>query len=575
MCGIAAILGNGPKAERLAAMIAVQRHRGPDGEGVYIDPTERVALGHNRLSIIDLSNAGRQPMSRMDGKFHVVLNGEIYNYIEIRRELESEFEFVSRSDTEVLLNAYRKWGDACLDKLVGMFAFIIWDEAAKTAFAARDRFGVKPLYYHETADGTLLIASEIKALHAAGVPKVPDQEAWATYFTYGISDHSEQTFWKGINSLPAGHKISWKANSTNISRWYDLADRTGSDLDLRSESDVESDYFELMKESVKLRFRSDVPVGINLSGGLDSSSLLGLVHAVQGEDSDVKAFTFTTGNAQYDELPWVKAMLEKTNHPLIECRLSPDEVPALAADVSRSQDEPFSGIPTLAYAKLFETARANGAIVVLDGNGMDEQWAGYDYYNASSNGATAPVVQGSVDRAVRPECLDAEFAALATRFEPPNVFEDELRNLQYRDTRFTKIPRAMRFNDRISMRSSTELREPFLDHRMFELAFRQPAERKIVNGTRKKMLRDIARKFLPRTVSESPKRPLQTPQREWLRGELKEWTNERIEIGLQGEFGNWLDREAVRRTWAKYCAGESDNSFYVWQWISLSYLEGN
>ncbi len=575
MCGIAGIIGNGPKPERLEAMVAIQRHRGPDGEGAYLDPSGSAALGHNRLSIIDLSDAGRQPMSSRDGKVHIVLNGEIYNYIEIRRELESEFEFTSRSDTEVLLNAYRKWGAACLDKLIGMFAFIIWDESTQSTFAARDRFGVKPLYYHETSDGTLLIASEIKALHAAGVPRVPNQQTWATYFTSGISDHGEQTFWKGINSLPAGHKICWKANKTTVSRWYDIAERVGGEFDQRSENEVEHDYFELMKESVKLRFRSDVPVGINLSGGLDSSSLLGLVHAVQGEDSDVKAFTFTTGDANYDELPWVRQMLDRTNHLLIESRLSPDEVPSLTAEVSRSQDEPFSGIPTLAYAKLFESARAHGVIVLLDGNGMDEQWAGYDYYKASSNEAAAPVVQGSIDSAVRPECLDPEFRSLASRFDAPEVFVDKLRNLQYRDTRFTKIPRAMRFNDRISMRSSTELREPFLDHRMFELAFRQPADRKISNGTRKKMLRQISKKFLPLAVSESPKRPLQTPQREWLRGVLREWANERIEIGLQGEHGNWLDRESVRKTWKGYCAGESDNSFYVWQWISLSFLEGN
>ncbi len=573
MCGIAAIIGSGPKSEKLSSMVAIQRHRGPDGEGVFIASGGRGALGHNRLSIIDLSDAGRQPMPSTDGNFHIVLNGEIYNYIEIRRELESEFDFTSQTDTEVLLNAYRKWGAACLDKLIGMFAFIIWDESSQTAFVARDRFGVKPLYYHETNDGTLLIASEIKALHAAGVPRVPNETTWATYFTYGLSDHGEQTFWKGINALPAGHKIFWKENKTAISRWYDIAERVGDGFDRRSEDEVEKDYFELMKESIRLRFRSDVPVGINLSGGLDSSSLLGLVHAVQGEESDVKAFTFTTGDKNYDELPWVKQMLDRTNHSLIESKLSPDEVPALAAEISRSQDEPFGGIPTLAYAKLFESARANGVIVLLDGNGMDEQWAGYNYYQSSVNGSSAPVVQGAADSAVRPECLDTEFRSLARSLDAPQVFGDKLRNLQYRDTRFTKIPRAMRFNDRISMRSSTELREPFLDHRMFELAFRQPSDRKICNGTRKKMLRRIAQKFLPRTVSESPKRPLQTPQREWLRGELREWADERIEIGLRGEFGGWFDRNSVRSAWKKYCAGESDNSFYVWQWISLSFLE--
>ncbi len=182
---------------------------------------------------------------------------------------------------------------------------------------------------------------------------------------------------------------------------------------------------------MKLRFRADVPVGINLSGGLDSSSLLGLVHAVQGEDSDVKAFTFTTGDENYDELPWVKEMLTRTNHPLIVSELSSDEVPELAQKVQYSQDEPFGGMPTLAYAKLFEKARENGVIVLLDGNGMDEQWAGYDYYNSALNGNSASVIQGTKEKPVRPECLTEEFRQLAEPFEfhslifgiPPLIFE--------------------------------------------------------------------------------------------------------------------------------------------------------
>lgn len=570
MCGIAGIFGRDWRPEDLAEMVDSQRHRGPDGEGTYLAPQREAGLGHNRLSIIDLSDKGRQPMVSSLGNHVIVLNGEIYNYLELKQELESEYFFQTRSDTEVLLAAYQKWGENCLEHLIGMFAFIIWDKSEKTAFAARDRFGVKPMYYHQKIDGTLLIASEIKALHAAGVPQVANEKTWATYLTYGLYDHSVQTFWNDVYSLPGGHYLTWRNNRTAISRWYDIAEKIGDEYDQRPEGQVQAEYFELMKESIKLRFRSDVPVGINLSGGLDSSSLLGLVHEVQGKDGDVKAFTFVTGDANYDELPWVEQMLAKTNHPLIISKLTPEDVPALAEDVQYHQDEPFGGLPTLAYAKLFEKAREQGVTVLLDGNGMDEQWAGYDYYQPSLNGSHQPsLIQGTKEKPVRPDCLTPEFRALAEPLEFPAVFSDKIRNLQYRDTRFTKIPRAMRFNDRISMRSSTELREPFLDHRLFELAMRQPAERKITGGTRKKMLRDISQRFLPRAVSAAPKRPVQTPQREWLRNSLREWAGDRINSALAGPQGAFLDKTLVRDSLSNYFCGESDNSFYIWQWISM------
>jgi len=449
-----------------------------------------------------------------------------------------------------------------------MFAFIIWDEIEGTAFAARDRFGVKPLYFHTESDGTVLLASEIKALHAAGVPAVPDDETWASYLVHGLYDHSERTFWRGISALPAGHCMTLGQDSVRMTKWYDLAERVGVEFDARPDTEVIEEYFALMNESVKFRFRSDVPVGINLSGGLDSSSLLGLVHKVQGPESDIKAFTFITGDDAYDELKWVEETLARTRHPLVTSKLSVEDVPTLAASVQAHQDEPFGGLPTLAYAKLFETAKASGVTVLLDGNGMDEQWAGYDYYDEAS-GRLGSVIQGVSERPVRPECLTSEFRSLAKPLEPPAVFPDRLRNLQYRDARFTKIPRAMRFNDRVSMRSSTELREPFLDHRLFELAMRQPLERKIKDCVRKRMLRDIAGKYLPRAVSEAPKRALQTPQREWLRGPLRDWATSQIERALAGPQSSYLDRTKVREESAAFFAGSFDNSFFIWQWISL------
>jgi asparagine synthase (glutamine-hydrolysing) len=385
MCGVAAIVGARVRRRDVEAMVASQRHRGPDAHGIYEDSAGGALLGHNRLSIIDLSAQGNQPMADSRGRLWVVFNGEIYNYRELRAELAG-YPFQTRTDTEVLLAAFQRWGPGCLERLVGMFAFVVWDSEHRSLFAARDRFGVKPLFYHTDADGTLALASEIKALHVSGVPRSPDDRAWASYFAHGVQDASDRTFWKGVRSLPAGYHLEWRDGRTSVNRWYDISARVGVDDDARPLEEVQEEYTALLFESVRLRFRSDVPVGINLSGGLDSSTLLGVVQAVQGADSDAHAFTFATGDPRYDELPWVERMLTRTRHPLSVCHLSAADVPALASSVADSQDEPFGGIPTLAYARLFERARAEGVIVLLDGQGMDEQWAGYEYYHTARGG---------------------------------------------------------------------------------------------------------------------------------------------------------------------------------------------
>ncbi len=571
MCGIAGAFGQQWQQPQLSAMVKSQRHRGPDADGIYVSASGLAGLGHNRLSIIDLSPAGRQPMRNPDGTVWIVFNGEIYNYLELRAEL-ADYPYRSQSDTEVILAAYERWGDSCVEHFVGMFAFLIWDERQQRLFAARDRFGVKPLYYHQKADGTLLLASEIKALHQAGIPARADETTWATYLTHGLYDHNQRTFWQDVLAVPPGYALTWENGDLRLACWYDLFERVGVEYDHRPPEQVEEEYLALLVQSVRLRFRSDVPVGINLSGGLDSSTLLGLVHAVQGEESSVRAFTFVCDDPRYDELPWVEQMLEQTQHPLSICRLRPEDVPALAAAIQAVQDEPFGGLPTLAYARVFEEARARGVIVLLDGQGMDEQWAGYDYYSKSLNGAVAGLIQGTQETTEHPEGLTPEFRALAQSFEMPQPFPDSLRNLQYRDIRHTKFPKALRFNDRISMRCSTELRGPFLDHHLLELALRQPAERKLHHGVSKVMLRRIARQVLPSALVEAPKRPLQTPQREWLRGPLREWADDCIGTALATFGGHWLDVKTVKSLWQNYCQEGRDNSFFVWQWINLGLL---
>lgn len=566
MCGIGGVINPYMDADALTRMVKAQHHRGPDSSGTYISANGKIGLSHNRLSIIDLSADGSQPMHTPDQRLTIVFNGEIYNYIELKTELAG-YLFLTKSDTEVILAAYLHWGEACVEHFNGMFAFLLWDEKEQRLFAARDRFGVKPLYFARTASGTLYLASEIKAIRAAGFSSSPDEHTWATYLTTGLYDHSRFTFWKGIEALPAGHCLTWQEGRLQVRCWYDLAEHIPIGSDSRSNQVVEEEYVALLEDSIRLRFRSDVPIGINLSGGLDSSTLLFFVQQVQGSHSDVAAFTFVTGDPDYDETPWVEKMLASTRHPLVVCRLNVEDVPELARTVTLSEDEPFGGLPTLAYSRLFEKAREQGVIVLLDGQGMDEQWAGYDYYRKSVFDE-APIVQGTTDLLVRPNCLVPEFKQLMRPFSPKTPFLDGLLNLQYRDLFYTKIPRGLRFNDRISMRTSTELREPFLDHRLVELALSQPTERKVNKATGKLFLRSLIKPFLPRDLAMMPKRPLQTPQREWLRGPLRTWAEEQIDIATQSK-NDWLIPVKVRKEWRKFLAGEGDNSFFIWQWISI------
>jgi asparagine synthase (glutamine-hydrolysing) len=320
-----------------------------------------------------------------------------------------------------------------------------------------------------------------------------------------------------------------------------------------------------LEESIRLRFRADVPVGFNISGGLDSSTLLALVNQAFPNNKTLETFTFYTGHPDYDELPWVEKMIKLTHNPLNKCLLKSKEVPSLINTINYFEDEPFGGFPTLAYSIIFKKAREKGVKVLLDGQGMDEAWAGYDYYQNK----TGFTVQGTAGSPVRPEVLHADFVSLAQKEYFPEPFESDLQNLQYRDLFYTKIPRALRFNDHISMMHSTELREPFLDYRLVELAFAQKDDVKIKNGRSKWLLREIVKELLGNGLALAPKRPLQTPQREWIDKDLKQFVNEQIE---QFKMSDFVNNKKVDAIWKQYQNGKNDNSFYIWQWINLNKL---
>lgn len=564
MCGIAGSIGQHPNQNPLVGqMLYAIRHRGPDASQVSAFTT-LCTLGHNRLSIIDLDESANQPFTDFEGRYTLVYNGELYNYIELRAELQGTYPFKTHSDTEVLLAAYRYWGKECLHRFVGMFAFAIWDNQSHTLFAARDRFGVKPFYYHQSSEGQLLFASEIKALWAAGIPRTPNEPVWAGYFTYGDYGAPNETFWSGIQQLPGGNALEWQHHHTRVYAWYNFVEQLQQVAQPASFEAAAGQFLSLATDSIRLRFRADVPVGFNLSGGLDSSLLLGLVHQTFGNNPAIKAFHFYTGDERYDELPWVRDMIAHTAFPLQPVRLDAKQVPSLAKQVSEYQDEPYGGIPTLAYSLIFQKAREEGTVVLLDGQGIDESLAGYDYYLQTGNNS---VVQGVSSSPVRPECLNPEFRALARKPGYPTPFGNQLQDLQYRDLCYTKIPRALRFNDRVSMMHSTELREPFLDHRLVEFCFALPKEYKIQNVQGKWLARQAAASLLPPKVALAPKRPLQTPQREWMKEELMPWIEELLEV-LYGM--HWFDRDVVQKNYNQYVLEGDDNSFYLWQWVSAA-----
>ncbi len=563
MCGITGVIGEKSSKLVIDEMLTAQNHRGPDNRSSFIE--ENISFGHNRLSIIDLSSEANQPFYDQEERYVLVFNGEIYNYLELKEELD--YDFKTESDTEVLLASYIKWGKDCLDKLNGMFSFAIWDRNEKKLFAARDRFGVKPFYYHLSKGGDFYFASEIKTIHKAGIKKTPNKKVWASYFSFGSYGMPNETFWSLINQLPGGHYLEYSNKKIKIHKWYFFEERIKKHQNNYTYSEAKEKYITLLKNSIKLRFRADVPVGFNVSGGLDSSALLAFVNLEEGKDK-INAFTFYTDDERYDELPWVKEMIALTKNPLHQVLFKADDVEEFAKYISLHQDEPFGGIPTLAYAKIFQESRKQGTIVLLDGQGMDEQWAGYDYYLKN----TDSTIQGVNASPFRSNVLSEDFKKSAEKPVYSKPFDDDLLNLQFRDLFYTKIPRALRFNDRISMAFSIELREPFLDYRLVEFAFAQPKEFKIKNGVQKKMLREIVSEYLSDSISYAPKRPLQTPQREWLGEELKNFVSSEIDAIEKSEFSDWFVIDELKNEYKNYLNGDNDSSFHIWQWINYNML---
>lgn len=606
MCGIAGMIGPQADLAMVTRMLDAQRHRGPDGEGAWTAPG--VALGHRRLKIIDLSEAGRQPMSTPNGRYTMVFNGEVYNYRELRHELPG-IEFRSQSDTEVMLHAYAQWGPACLERFIGMYALAIWDAREQCLFCARDRLGIKPFYYTFQQD-TFLFASEIGGLLAAGVPRAVNESVLYDFLARDFYEHTSETFFDGVHQLPPASGLTVSNGVPTAPRAYWNLAQEAERITVSAQSVVREDtLLDVCRDAVDLHLRSDVPVGVALSGGLDSATLLALLDRVHSDPTRVEAFSFSFAEAAYSERPYVEAMAQHTGRQAHFVEVSAPLFAATAERIARSQAEPYAGAPISAYALCFELARQHGFIVIMDGSGVDEGLAGYqrfrpalwaDLFQAGewttlanelrAAGMITPALRQQalaqmhatmqpqadmgkgqdLTTSVRPDCLNPDFVRAARgpipTFERP--FPDHLRNLMYRELRYTKLPRALRFRDRLSMAVGAELRPPFLDHRLLAYEFALPAEDRIFHGQSKAILRRAAERLLPDAVRLASKRSVQTPQREWFRGELKAWVRERIDTPRFWQRG-WIDRSRALAAMDAFFNGEGDNSFFLWQWINL------
>ncbi|HEY7568542.1 MAG TPA: asparagine synthase (glutamine-hydrolyzing) [Gemmatimonadaceae bacterium] len=583
MCGIAGIVSRdrsrAPDVEGLRVMMETLAHRGPDGEGEWIDGP--VALGHKRLAIIDLET-GRQPMSNEDGSIWIVFNGEIYNYVELRRELVRHHRFRTQSDTEVILHLYEELGERCLERLNGMFAFAIWDARQQRLFAARDRVGIKPLYYTIDAD-QLTFASEPKAILAAGFASPePDRHGLEEYLTFQFC-LGDRTLFRDIRKLEPGHYLTFRPARDQqpavVCYW-----------DYRYELDFHhtDEYFReqlvwLLNDSIRMQLRSDVPVGAHCSGGLDSSTVVTL--AAKQFPNRFQTFTgaFREG-PQYDETRYARAVAEGIGALYHEVWPSAEEFVDVLPNLIYMMDEPAAGpglFPQYCVSKL---ARAH-VKVVLGGQGGDELFGGYArYLVAYLEQALRGAIYGTGDdarhvvtwdsiapslamlRQYRPllqsflkdglfDDMDRRYFRLVTRIEDADsLFTTEAWSSDSHDRMFaafaqifnnpstksyfnkmtnfdlkTLLPALLQVEDRTSMSVSLESRVPILDHRIAELVTTMPPAVRFQGGDSKRVFRDAVAPFIPEAVAtRRDKMGFPVPLSEWLRGPIRDFVSDTL-----------------------------------------------
>ena len=601
MCGIAAILrlgGGTPDMRALARMTDAIAHRGPDDSGTFADGP--LAFGFRRLSILDLSPAGHQPMTTPGGEVTIIFNGEIYNFIELRRELEAKgHRFLSSGDTEVLLHAYLEWGQACLDRLNGMFAFLIYDARTRTVFGARDRLGVKPMFLYR--DGAhLLFASEIKAIRASGLCRAnaPNWRVAADYLLQDQLDTTTESFFAGIEQVAPGSAFtvaldgamrSWRFWSVDSDRASPTSDPIGR-------------FAELFEDSVRLRMRSDVPVGVCLSGGLDSTSIICAMARAAADAPSLNAFCFV--DAEFDETRYLDDTLAQTRAAPHYVQIRDDHIWDRLARLQVVQDEPVQSLTPLIGWELMKLAADNGVKVVLNGQGADEILAGYSSYfrvywqslmqrgrwakahreieafAATHGEVSAPLVRRQRTMLLRSVLGRLPFyRSLAVRHNLRRLrshrwFRPELtRHASYRwhgasggslfealkrSVEHDALPLYLRIEDRNSMAHSVEARLPFMDYRLVAQAFGMDDDLKLRGPWNKHALREAMRGKIPESVrTRVDKMGFPIPQRRWVAGTLYEPIRDLLGSGSVREQGLY-DVEAILGDLERHRRGEID-----------------
>ena len=626
MCGIGGLLLKPPgpiKPEWVHTFIQRLAHRGPDDSGwlalhqgksyhgreVQSDLVAELLLLHRRLSILDLSTGGHQPMLTADGRYAIVLNGEIYNYLELREELETlGHQFRSRSDTEVLLVAFAQWGVQCLPRLVGMFACAILDRPARRLWLIRDFFGIKPLYYAFWQEG-MAFASEIRPLlELPGVARTVNPQRLYDYLCSGITDHGAETMFAAIKQLPPAHYVEIcldKPVTVRPVRYWDIDHTEETELSFDKAAET---LRQLFLDSVRLHLRSDVPVGAALSGGIDSSAIVMAMRHLD-HNLDLHTFSFIADDAAISEERWVDVVAGAARARVHKVKLTPDELTADLDHLIEVQGEPFISTSMYGQYRVFQAAQRAGIKVMLDGQGADELLAGYSTYRLTriasllrcgqwdqavrlahsgrvsiagwkvlvrAFGRSAPLsVQRFLRRVLRREAMPAWLNAAWFRergVKPASALEpdgqDLLKQELYRTLTETSLPHLLHYEDRNSMAFSIESRVPFLNPKLVQFLFSLPESYIIApNGTTKAIFRRAMRGIVPDTVLDrQDKLGFATPEQNWLLI-MKPWVDE---VLTSGEAAKVLRTNTVQREWQGIMRGAKAVDCPVWRWMNLT-----
>ena len=524
MCGIFFSIG----FENLSPQVIDSvTHRGPDGRGwnEFKSPNGPVIMAHRRLSIIDLSEDGHQPMSSQDGRYWITYNGEIYNYLELKKELEDQGgSFQTHTDTEILLNSFMYWGTDCLNKLNGMFAFVIWDEKEKKAFVARDRFGVKPLYYYKQGN-KIAFASEIKQFtYLPGFESLLNTEHFSYFLLNRHHPIADTTCFKDVMHIEPGNYAKYEKEEFTIQKWYD-AEKASKDNFYK---DISPESFKsLFSDSIQKRLISDVPTGALLSGGLDSSSIVckisDILNKTSNKDQEIKTFTSYSPHPDVDESEYSDAVTNKTGIQNIKATIELDALQSCIEKIIYHQEEPFISTSIHSEWNIYKTIKNHTNLkVVLDGQGADELLCGYlfmiphvladmvknhNYFNfltelisIRKNHSNLSFITLIIDviNQTYPSLLEKIQKVRGKPFVKGKQFENFNEYTLYLIRRL--IEPQLRWQDRSSMAFSIESRQPFLDYRIVENLLRVPTKQKFRKGSTKVFLRESMRGILPEKV---------------------------------------------------------------------------